>query len=162
MDRKLHQIAALPLFANPDGRADVCLVTARGSRRWIIPKGNPIRGLAPHEVATQEAVEEAGLVGVAKRRCIGTFEFERIRDGREESCTVDVYVLMVKRRLRKWDEMDQRSVLRCDVRTALSLIRSRGLANLISQVVPSEMPVKRIPAKSYWTSFTGSLAMLAG
>ncbi len=148
MDRKLHQIAALPLFVKPGGRVDVCLVTARGSGRWIIPKGKLIRGLAPHESAAQEALEEAGLVGQAKRRCIGTFEFDRFRDGREETCAVDVYLLMVDRQLRKWDEMDQRTVLRCDVWTALSLICSPGLAMLINQFAPPGRAMKLIPART--------------
>jgi hypothetical protein len=36
---------------------------------------------APHKVAAREALEEAGLLGRIERACIGTFEFERRRDG---------------------------------------------------------------------------------
>ncbi|MBZ0259464.1 MAG: NUDIX hydrolase [Hyphomicrobiales bacterium] len=129
----MHQIAALPFYDNPGGGVDVCLVTARGSGRWIIPKGNPIRGLAPHEVAAREAFEEAGLVGHVGKRCIGTFKFERSRNGRDATCRVDVYALKVERQMQAWTEMHERLVLRCNVTTALSLVSVPNLATLINR-----------------------------
>ena len=134
-DHELHQIGALPYFINPNGGVDICLVTSRGGGRWIIPKGNPIRGLAPHEVAAQEALEEAGLVGKAGRRCIGTFDFNRQRSGYETTCSVDVYAFKVERQLATWAEMNERSVLRCNVKTALSLVSAPDLAVLINTYV---------------------------
>ena len=135
-ERGKHQIAALPLFVNANGDVDLCLVTARGSGRWIIPKGNPILGLHPHEVAEQEALEEAGLVGEAHPDCIGTFKFDR----RQRSCAVDVYVLKVERQLPIWPEMAQRRTLRCSAHTALKKICSQGLAELISQYLHASQP----------------------
>ncbi len=110
-------------------------MTSRGGGRWIIPKGNPIRGLAPHEVAAREALEEAGLVGHVGKRCIGTFKFDRIRNGRGTTCLVDVYALRVERQMPTWSEMDERSVLRCNVKTALSLVSVPNLATLIRRYV---------------------------
>lgn len=131
----MHQIAALPFYDNPGGGVDICLVTSRGGGRWIIPKGNPIRGLAPHEVAAQEALEEAGLVGHVGRRCIGTFKFDRMRNGRDTTCRVEVYALRVERQMHIWTEMHERSVLRCNVNTALSLVSVPNLATLINRYV---------------------------
>lgn len=131
----MRQIAALPLFIKPNGAVDICLVTSRGGGRWIIPKGNPIRGLAPHEVAAREALEEAGLVGHVGKRCIGTFKFERIRNGRNTTCLVDVYALKVEKQMQTWTEMHERSVLRCNVKTALSLVSVPNLATLIRRYV---------------------------
>jgi 8-oxo-dGTP pyrophosphatase MutT (NUDIX family) len=131
----MRQIAALPLFIAPNGAVDVCLVTSRGGGRWIIPKGNPIRGLAPHEVAAREALEEAGLVGHVGKRCIGTFKFERIRNGRNTTCMVDVYALRVEKQMQAWTEMHERSVLRCNVKTALSLVSVPNLATIIRRYV---------------------------
>jgi ADP-ribose pyrophosphatase YjhB (NUDIX family) len=142
--QELHQIGALPLLLNESGEVEVFLVTARGSGRWIIPKGNPIPGLAPHDAAAQEAREEAGLVGVAEPRCIGTFEFSRRRRGRDTTCLVDVYPLMVKLQLRKWAEAGQRSVLQCNLETALSLVGSASLAFLIEQYLSPQMPSGRL------------------
>ena len=70
---------------------------------------------------------------------LGTFEFTRYRGGQEETCLVDVYGLRVERQLRKWAEMEQRSVLRCSVRTALTLVCSPMLARLIGRFVDLEM-----------------------
>ena len=131
----MRQIAALPLFINPNGAVDICLVTSRGGGRWIIPKGNPIRGLAPHEVAAREALEEAGLVGRVGKRCIGTFKFDRIRNGRSTTCLVDVYALKVKKQMQTWTEMHERSVLRCNVKTSLSLVSVPNLATIIRRYV---------------------------
>ena len=131
----MRQIAALPLFIKPNGAVDICLVTSRGGGRWIIPKGNPIRGLAPHEVAAREALEEAGLVGHVGKRCIGTFKFERIRNGRNTTCLVDVYALKVEEQMQTWTEMHERSVLRCNVKTALSLVSVPNLATIIRRYV---------------------------
>jgi ADP-ribose pyrophosphatase YjhB (NUDIX family) len=134
-DQEMHQIGALPILVKPDGSIEVCLITSRGGGRWIIPKGNPISGLAPHEVAAREALEEAGLVGQAERHCIGTFTFNRQRGGREMNCSVDVYALKVERQLTRWNEMGQRSVLRCNVEMAMSLVSAPNLAILINQYV---------------------------
>ena len=133
--QELRQVGALPLLVNDDGGVEVVLVTARGSGRWIIPKGNPIRGLAPHEVAAREALEEAGLVGHVGKRCIGTFKFDRMRNGRDTTCRVDVYALKVERQMQIWTELHERAVLRCNVKTALSLVSMPNLATLINRYV---------------------------
>ena len=57
-----RQYAALP-FIYLDEQVEVCLITSRTTGRWIIPKGWPQDGLAPHELAAVEAYEEAGLKG---------------------------------------------------------------------------------------------------
>ncbi len=123
----LRQIAALPLQFAPDGSLEIYLVTSRGSGRWIIPKGNPIRGLTPEEVAVREAFEEAGLVGRIVAGCVGSFDFERSG----EICVVDVYPMQVDRQLRRFDERRQRRVQRFDLETALMLVCSMSLALLI-------------------------------
>src|SRR5262245_57264992 len=132
-DIVFRQVGALPLCVNSAGRIETFLVTTKSGRRWIIPKGNTIPGLEPHEVAAQEALEEAGLVGTAGRRCIGSFELSRGCADLEELCRVDVYVLWVERQLKKWREMRERTVLRCSVDTALSLVCTPSLGELVSR-----------------------------
>src|SRR5258708_16445379 len=55
------QYGALPYRLNDDGSVEVLLVTSRETKRWIIPKGWPIKGLKPSKAAAREAYEEAGL-----------------------------------------------------------------------------------------------------
>jgi 8-oxo-dGTP pyrophosphatase MutT (NUDIX family) len=145
LKHEFRQIAALPYFVTPAGQVNFCLVTSRGSGRWIIPKGNPIEGLSPHQVAAREALEEAGLIGRANHECIGFFDFIRNRGGKEETCVVDVYGLRIERQLADWAEKDQRSVLSCGLELARSLVCSPSLAALIAQFV---RPEHRIPTES--------------
>jgi 8-oxo-dGTP pyrophosphatase MutT (NUDIX family) len=56
------QYGALPYRETKSG-VEILLVTSRGTRRWIIPKGWPQSGTPPHRAAAQEAFEEAGVVG---------------------------------------------------------------------------------------------------
>jgi 8-oxo-dGTP pyrophosphatase MutT (NUDIX family) len=131
------QVGALPFHFDPNGDPHIYLVTSRGSGRWIIPKGNPIRGVAPHKVAAREALEEAGLVGHIQRGCIGTFELIRRRGGSDMICRVDVYALDVERQLRHWAEARQRLVRRCSLATALSLLTLPDLSILIEHFIAS-------------------------
>lgn len=146
----MRQIAALPLFINAAGGVDICLITSRGGRRWIIPKGNPIPGLAPHLAAAQEAMEEAGLVGEAAPDSIGSFAFDRIRGKQAESCEVDVYALKVDRQLAKWAEMGQRKVLRCDAAQAQALVRPPELGALIRRYFTDRSYVPWLFAALVW------------
>jgi hypothetical protein len=49
------QYGALPYRFTPDTALEILLVTTRQSKRWIIPKGRPIKGLKPAKTATREA-----------------------------------------------------------------------------------------------------------
>jgi 8-oxo-dGTP pyrophosphatase MutT (NUDIX family) len=141
----LHQIAALPVRLSADGGMDVYLVTSRGSGRWIIPKGNPIRGLAPQDVAAREAREEAGLVGPVLPRCIGSFEFQRLRGVVGETCLIDVYPMHVERQLKSFPEKHERTVRLCNLDTALAIVASRPLAELMENYA-SELRTQRLAA----------------
>jgi 8-oxo-dGTP pyrophosphatase MutT (NUDIX family) len=139
--RKLEcrQYGALPFHFDRHGAPHVYLVTSRGSGRWIIPKGNAIRGLAPHEIAAREAFEEAGLVGRVQQGRIGTFRFDRRRRGANKICLVDAYALAVEWQVPHWAEAGQRSVRRFDLATALSLVASPSLSTLIEHFMTCEL-----------------------
>ena len=50
------------------------LVTSRGTHRWIIPKGWPIRGLKSNKTALREAREEVGVINsLAIDKPIGSY-----------------------------------------------------------------------------------------
>jgi 8-oxo-dGTP pyrophosphatase MutT (NUDIX family) len=57
------QYAALPFRRRAGAGTEVMLVTSRRTRRWIIPRGWPMRRRTPHAAAAREALEEAGVVG---------------------------------------------------------------------------------------------------
>ena len=67
------QFAALPWRLSERGTREVLLLTSRETHRWVVPKGWPMRGRKPAEVASQEAYEEAGLIGqVIGKRNVST------------------------------------------------------------------------------------------
>ena len=53
------------------------LVTSRGTGRWIIPKGWPMKRKAPHAAAAREALEEAGVVGEVQSSPLGSYSYEK-------------------------------------------------------------------------------------
>src|SRR5208283_4535871 len=72
------QYAALPWRIGAGGMRQVMLLTSRETHRWVIPKGWPMKGRKPAEVAAQEAFEEAGLIGqIVGRRPIGSFHYQK-------------------------------------------------------------------------------------
>lgn len=54
------QVAALCHRGSPDN-TEVLLITSRGTGRWVLPKGWPIKGLDASGSAMREAWEEAGV-----------------------------------------------------------------------------------------------------
>src|SRR3569623_26252 len=71
-----EQFAALPWRRMPDGSVKVLLITSRGSRRWVIPKGWPMPDRSPAQAAAQEAYEEAGVVGTPADKALGAYAYD--------------------------------------------------------------------------------------
>src|SRR5215210_6072530 len=86
------QIGALPFQVDSEGQLRVMLITSRETRRWVIPKGWPMRGVKPHRAAEREAYEEAGLKGQIGKVAVGTYGYEkRLADGLTIPCEVSVF-----------------------------------------------------------------------
>ena len=87
------------------------LVTSRESRRWIIPKGWPIRGLKSNEAALQEAWEEAGVKrGKVSAQPIGSYSYDkRTPTGLALPVHTLVYSVRVEELSDSYPEADERS-----------------------------------------------------
>ena len=68
------QFAAL-CWRGKRGKLQVLLITSRGSKRWIIPKGWPMEGKTPAASALVEAWEEGGVVGQARGQGLGVYSY---------------------------------------------------------------------------------------
>jgi len=78
-------------------RPQVLLITSRGSRRWIIPKGWPKFRETPARSAAAEAWEEAGVRGRVIDQCIGLYSYlKEMEEGEPLPCAVLVYPIKVK------------------------------------------------------------------
>lgn len=106
------QYAALPWRKTADGAVEVLLITSRETRRWVIPKGWPMKDRGPGEAAAQEAFEEAGIIGQPSRKVLGAYHYDkRLRTGRSQHVRVMVFALKVSEERDIWPEMAERDRL---------------------------------------------------
>jgi 8-oxo-dGTP pyrophosphatase MutT (NUDIX family) len=103
------QYAALPWRLDEDGYIEILLATSRDTKRWVIPKGWPMKGRKPHIAAAIEAMQEAGLRGKIEKTKLGEYEYEkRLKGGSAVDCRVEVFPLRVEGQRKKWPEKGQR------------------------------------------------------
>ena len=103
------QFGALPWRIGEDGTRQIMLLTSRETPRWVIPKGWPMKGRKPAEVASREAYEEAGLVGqIVSKRPLGNFHYEKRLTKKAILCEVWVFLFRVERQLDDWPEKGTR------------------------------------------------------
>jgi 8-oxo-dGTP pyrophosphatase MutT (NUDIX family) len=126
------QYAALPWRLDADGRVEIMLITSRETRRWVIAKGWPIGGLEPCASAAREAFEEAGVVGETWEEAVGSYFYEkRLKTGRLQPVTVEVFPLRVDHELPEWPEKGQREKRWFSAAAASELVHERQLQALI-------------------------------
>jgi two-component system phosphate regulon sensor histidine kinase PhoR len=105
----IRQYGVLAYDQGDDGGLRFLLITSRETKRWVIPRGNPIRGLSPSGAAAQEAWEEAGIRGAVEDRALGSYRYDKRRaDGSYVPAEVEVFALAVGRLLDDWPEKGQR------------------------------------------------------
>jgi 8-oxo-dGTP pyrophosphatase MutT (NUDIX family) len=108
----------------------LCLVTSRGGRRWVVPKGNMEPYKSAAEVALQEAWEEAGLVGLIKHEPLGSYFYEK--DG--ILCHVLVFLLDVTDQTDLYPEAAFRQRIWLPPQLARGRIEDPGLREIIDAV----------------------------
>ena len=120
----------MPLTIGEDGLTRVLLLTSRETKRWVIPKGWPMKGRKPYEAAAQEALEEAGVTGQAKKKPTGTYTYFKRREAHFDVCRVDVYLLVVRKQLETWREKGQREARWFTLDEAADMVQEPGLVAL--------------------------------
>ena len=131
------QAAALPWRRGGAGEVEVLLITSRESRRWVIPKGWPIKGLTSPQTAAREAFEEAGVEGEIAETKAGVFHYDkRLRSGRVQKVRVGVYALKVDTERQTWPEAQQREKLWTSPAAAAELVQEAELAELLRGFAP--------------------------
>ena len=89
---------------------EVLLVTSRGVGRWVLPKGNRVKGLSRHASAEEEAFEEAGVRGSICPTPLGTYAYRKLlRSGSSRLVDVEVFPLAVTDELEDWPEREERT-----------------------------------------------------
>lgn len=131
--KRRKQLGAIPYFIE-DGSPKVVLVTTRESRRWSIPKGNPMKGLKAPQAAAIEAYEEAGLHGEVGSESVGRYVYEKRGAKRTVVAEVKVFPLRVERMADTFPECGLRDVRVFDPDAALAALEGfPGLGEVVGR-----------------------------
>jgi 8-oxo-dGTP pyrophosphatase MutT (NUDIX family) len=122
MARLIRQAAVLAIR-----NRQLCMVTSRNGRRWVIPKGQIERHQTETEAAQAEAWEEAGIMGQVGSEPLGSFEYSK--NGNTHH--VVVFPMQVTIEREKWPECHFRSREWVDLEEALLRIEEPGLRSLV-------------------------------
>jgi 8-oxo-dGTP pyrophosphatase MutT (NUDIX family) len=127
----LRQAAVVPL--NKSGQ--ICLVSSRSGKRWVVPKGNMEPGKSAGEIGLQEAWEEAGLVGLLQGEPIGSYVYEK--DG--FVCHVIVFVMDVTEQVDFYPEVAFRRRQWVSPEQAIDRLEEAGLREMVRTLTLAEV-----------------------
>lgn len=143
---KRRQVAALPWRGEGEALR-VLLVSSRETRRWVIPKGWPMKDRTDFQAAATEAYEEAGLDGVIGEQPIGEYEYlKRLKSGAARLVKVDVYPLQVTGCREAWPEKGQRTLEWMSPVEAALAVQEPELRDLIARFAGVALPEEERPA----------------
>lgn len=126
------QYAALCYRQREGCALEILLITSRDTGRWVIPKGWPMKGKRAHEVAAQEAYEEAGTKGDCRRSAIGFYTYKkRMDNGLTVSCKVQIHPLQVDCMRKNFPERGERKRSWFDYRIAARRVAEASLRDQI-------------------------------
>jgi 8-oxo-dGTP pyrophosphatase MutT (NUDIX family) len=138
----IRQVAAIPFRLNARGDIEVMLVTSRTTRRFIVPKGWPMKGKSGRKAATIEAQEEAGVLGKTLKQPAGTYSYWKRLANRFVRVDVIVYLLEVTEELVDWQEAKRRQRAWLAPADAAMLIDEPDLSTLVQTLkLPQPVPV---------------------
>jgi 8-oxo-dGTP pyrophosphatase MutT (NUDIX family) len=130
------QVAALPIRKGKEGGLEIMLISSRETRRWIVPKGWPMKGRKDHQAAAQEALEEAGIAGKVRKHPVGAYTYQKRLNDHVQSCRVMVYLLKVDKQLKTWPEKNERMRRWFSAQAAADHVSEPALASMILRVYP--------------------------
>lgn len=130
------QFAALCWRITKD-EVEVCLITSRRSRRWIVPRGWPMHNQTPAEAAATEAWEEAGLTGRPINQCLGAYSYVKPLSKRTTPVVVMLYPLLVLQESSDWPERLQRRRKWFPLKKAASKLQEPALRHMVELFDPT-------------------------
>jgi 8-oxo-dGTP pyrophosphatase MutT (NUDIX family) len=129
--KMLGQVGALPYRRGPSGAVEFLLLTSRGTRRFVIPKGWRIKGKSDSQAAAVEARQEAGVKGRVSPAAIGSYQYWKRLGKAFVPINVAVYALEVETESQKWKEAGQRQKQWLTAKQAAALVDEPELVSLI-------------------------------
>ncbi|AXC51077.1 NUDIX domain-containing protein [Paracoccus suum] len=140
------QVAALCLN---EARDRVLLITSRGTGRWVVPKGWPMRKFSLPGTALQEAWEEAGVEGVVGQTELGRYHYAKLQDQAFAiPIEVRVFAVIVRRLKSRFPEAGERKLKWFRPEEAAPLVAEAGLRDLILSLPELVTSGRLMPKKS--------------
>ncbi|WP_432286573.1 NUDIX hydrolase [Aminobacter sp. BA135] len=136
---RIAQVAAIPFRVNEGGELQVMLVTSRGTRRFIVPKGWPMKGKSGRQAALIEAREEAGVRGKALKRPAGSYCYWKRLSTSFVHVVVTAYLIEVTEELEAWQEAGARQRAWLTPTDAAVLIDEPELSTLIRNLTLADL-----------------------
>lgn len=136
---RIAQVAAIPFRLNGGGELEVMLVTSRGTRRFIVPKGWPMKGKSARRAALIEAQEEAGVRGKALKKPAGSYCYWKRLSTSFVHVEVTAYLVEVAEELDAWKEIGARQRAWLTPADAAVLIDEPELATLIRNLSAADL-----------------------
>lgn len=109
---------------------EVLVISSRGAKRWVVPKGIVEPGMSPTASAAAEAREEAGVEGEVAETALGRYRYRKWGG----SCEVDVYPMRVRDELPEWPESSLRRRRWLPVHKAARKVDRKKLRKLIARL----------------------------
>lgn len=134
------QFAAL-CYRYKNDKLQVCIVTTRGSGRWILPRGWPTHKKTAHDGAAIEAYEEAGITGQVFPNAVGTYVYDKPLDDGVAPVLVVVYAIHATQVAKKWPEKSERKRKWVSLRTAAKKLDEPGLKQIVAHFDPARLHV---------------------
>jgi 8-oxo-dGTP pyrophosphatase MutT (NUDIX family) len=128
--KTIRQVAVLP-YRERNGGLEILLLTSRQTRRFVIPKGWPMKGKSDWEAAAVEARQEAGLVGLVDDQSHGSYSYWKRLKTIFVPVTVTVYGLRVTEELKEFREEGERERAWVNPTQAKMLVDEPHLISLI-------------------------------
>ncbi len=135
---RIRQVAAIPFRLGEHGEIEVMLVTSRATKRFIVPKGWPMKGKTGRKAAMIEAQEEAGVVGKLLMEPAGAYSYWKRLSNRFVRVDVIVYLLAVTEELANWQEAKRRQRAWLPPADAALLIDEPELSTLLKTLKITE------------------------
>ena len=136
---RIAQVAAIPFRVNEGGELQVMLVTSRGTRRFIVPKGWPMKGKSGRQAALIEAREEAGVRGKALKKPVGSYCYWKRLSTSFVHVVVTAYLIEVTEELEAWQEAGARQRAWLTPTDAAVLIDEPELSTLIRNLTLADL-----------------------
>jgi len=132
------QYAAL-CFREVDHGLEILLLTSRDTGRWVIPKGWPMGAKSGHEVARQEALEEAGALGDMQPVPLGRFCYQKRMEG--DPCSVEVFAMRFTSQVETFKEKGKRKIAWFSPEDAAERVAEPQLKDLIRRFARGMKPL---------------------